>query len=97
MHKSFDRAWQLHIYSPAGDTGNDSVIFLADMVHHELCFLHFYGITFSFISTPLHRRSVLRDIAQELVIMRSSFSLKLSAELFLDYPVYLKIRVPADR
>ena len=52
MDQSFHSIWKFHIKAPSCNTGDNSLILLAQMIGHILCFLQLIGFSFRFVCTP---------------------------------------------
>ena len=98
MDQSFHSIWKFHIKAPSCNTGDNSLILLAQMIGHILCFLQLVRFSFRLICTPFTHTGLACHFIQDLLVMLgTSFSYQSASQAVMDDPVDLKIRISSDR
>ena len=97
MDQPFHGIGQFHIQSPAGDTGDHTLVFLSDVLFHIFHLLQLVRLSLCLIGTALHLGRMLSHLRQNIPVVLHSLCLQASPQLLLDNAVDLQIGISADR
>ena len=97
MHQSFHRVWKFYIESPLLHAGDNALKHLTNTFFHIFYFFEFICLALRLICSPLHLAGMFCNLRQNTVIMFDPFLVHPAAQVVLDDPVDLQIRVTADR
>ena len=97
MDQALHRIGKFHIQSPAGDTGDHTLVFLSDVLLHIFYLLQLIRLPLCLIGTALHLGIMLSHLRKNIPVVLHSLCLQASPQLLLDNAVNLQIRISADR
>ena len=94
---AFDGVRELDIDAVVRDAGDDAVELLIDVVTHPLAFLQLIGLALRFVSAALEGGRAVGDGREQVLIVLEAALVELTAEVLLDDPVDLEVRIASDR
>ncbi len=96
MHHAFYGIWQFHIHAPRCDAGNYALEGLPDALRHIFRLFQLVRFPFCFFGAPFPGAGLGGCFRQYFFIMGNPPFRHFPPQRFLDNPVDLQIRIPAD-